>query len=284
MRPVFFSVLALFAVALAHADGSVTGKYRNRSVAGRANDVSELSLRVNGRFLLERDGKVFHGDYRVEDGELTLRTEDGDRIRGEIRDGRVTLEGQSFDRVSGGGFGSNARRFPTDASSGRLRRGESRSTTDDRDERPDTQSGGFGAPFSKAPLPPTPAPDLVPVPAVVAPAPKVVALAPAPRVEPARPRLREDDLAGLWTVRRDGFEEKGWRLELRKNGDFRFAMKGATSEGTWTVVDNEIVLVYKTVDGEPLEEGASGVKRIPCSFDGTAFQIDTFRYERASDK
>ena len=86
---------------------------------------------------------------------------------------------------------------------------------------------------------------------------------------------------GDWTVRRNGLEDKGMRMEFKKDGTFRFTMTGASSEGKWTMVDGEIVLVWTKVDGEAVEADTMK-KSLPCDEDGASFGIDTFRYERAT--
>lgn len=89
------------------------------------------------------------------------------------------------------------------------------------------------------------------------------------------------DLKGLWTVRRNGLEEKGLRMDLKADGKFRFSMAGATSEGTWSVVDGKLVLVWSKIDDETVEPGTVR-KEIAVSDDGSFFKIDTYRYERAT--
>ncbi len=89
------------------------------------------------------------------------------------------------------------------------------------------------------------------------------------------------DLKGLWTVRRNGLEEKGLRMDLKADGKFRFSMAGATSEGAWSVVDGKLVLVWSKIDDEDVEAGTVR-KEIPVSDDGASFKIDTYRYERAT--
>lgn len=90
------------------------------------------------------------------------------------------------------------------------------------------------------------------------------------------------DLSGAWTVHRKGVEERGLRMELRADGKFRFSMAGATSEGTWSVADGKLLLVWSKIDGELVEPGCVVRKEISIVEDGGAFQIDTYRYERAS--
>jgi hypothetical protein len=89
------------------------------------------------------------------------------------------------------------------------------------------------------------------------------------------------DLKGLWTVRRNGLEEKGLRMDLKSDGKFKFSMAGATSEGTWSVADGKLVLVWSKIDDEAVEPGTVR-KEIPVSDDGASFKIDTYRYERAT--
>ena len=89
------------------------------------------------------------------------------------------------------------------------------------------------------------------------------------------------DLKGLWTVHRNGLEEKGLKMDLKGDGKFKFSMAGATSEGTWSVVDSKLLLVWTKIDGEDVEAGTVR-KEVPLSEDGNSFKIDTYRYERAS--
>ncbi len=277
MRSFFFSCLGLLSIGFAHADGSITGQYqlhvsadaaRINVLVGKAPLTGSLALHVTGRFTLEVGDKVSHGLYRVEDDHLTLSVDDGRTLGGTIRDGHVTLAGLDFDR---GASEMSARHFPTDASTGRLRRVDGVLTI------------GDPAPAETAPrvvIVPVP---VVP-PAVFAPDPVTPVIVVAPKVVRPRRSFGSDDCCGGWTVHRNGLEVKGQRMDLRKDGTFRFSMAGATSEGTWTLEEEGIVLVYTKIDGQPLEEGASGRKCIPIADDGSAFQIDTYRYERATDK
>ena len=89
------------------------------------------------------------------------------------------------------------------------------------------------------------------------------------------------DLKGLWTVHRNGLEEKGLKMDLKADGKFKFSMAGATSEGTWSVIDAKLLLVWSKIDGEDVEAGTVH-KEILVSEDGASFKIDTYRYERAS--
>ncbi|RYG25330.1 hypothetical protein EON82_07565 [bacterium] len=88
------------------------------------------------------------------------------------------------------------------------------------------------------------------------------------------------ELKGLWTVRQNGQEQKGLKMDLKADGKFKFSMAGATSEGTWSVVDGKLLLVWSKIDGEDVEPGTVR-KEIPLSEDGGWFKIDTYRYERA---
>lgn len=262
-------------VGLVHGQGSISGRYRLHTSSARSSE-DGLTLRSNGRFLLERGTTVRHGDYRVRDGRLTLRLEDGDTLLGAVTTEGLSLDGVEYDRVSGRTAEDDpgrGRRFPTDAATGRLETPNVRVPTPRTipSENPLPQPGSFGAPFSK---PAVAVPDLT--------SPAVIPPLPTPTLPAPRRTFDAKDFEGPWTVWHDGHEEKGQRMEFKKDGKFRFEMKGATSEGTWRLDEDGIVLVYSKIDGQPLEEGASGRKRIVFSEDGTSFYIDTYRYERAT--
>ena len=285
MRRVLLSLVGLLAAGQAVAGQSVTGSYRLlvpegasrlARVSGQRIADSRLALHVNGRFTLEIGDSVRHGRYRVEDNHLTLDVTDGSTLGGLIREGRVTVEGLDFERA---GATYDARRFPTDDASGRVYRIEKR--------LPEVETGRVrkvdgvltaGDP-GPSELPALKAPVIPPV-AVFTPEPVVPVVPPAVRTRRVS-LLRAEDCLGTWTVRRNGLEEKGSRMEFRKDGTFRFAMTGATSEGAWTLVDGDIELVWTKIDGDVVEAGTVH-KTIPVAEDGSAFQIDTYRYERAT--
>lgn len=287
MRRVLLSLLGLLAVGQAFADRNVTGSYLLRvpegvsklaRISGQRIADSRLALHVNGRFTLEIGETVRHGRYSVDEDHLTLDSTDGTRLGGLIRDGRVTIEGLDFERPDAN---YDARRFPTDDASGRVYRVERRNALSNVDTgRVRTVDGvltaGDPAP-SERPVVRTP---VVPPVAVFTPEPIAPVVPPAARTRRAS-LLRAEDCLGSWTVRRNGAEERGQRMELRKDGTFRFAMAGATSEGTWSVVDGDIELVWTKIDGDVVEAGTVK-KTIPVAEDGSAFQIDTYRYERAT--
>lgn len=95
-------------------------------------------------------------------------------------------------------------------------------------------------------------------------------------------RVAPQDPCGTWTVRRNGLEDRSMRMELKKDGTFRFVMTGATSEGTWTIVDGAVALVWTKIDGDAVEAGTVH-KNIPIDEEGVSIQIDTYRYERSSN-
>lgn len=279
MRRVLTSVLGLFAIVAAQAQtqASVTGQYQLRPsddaanvarLSGRGNATGRLALHVTNRFTLEVGDSVRHGRYRMEDDHLTLYVDNGDVLGGVLRDGRIDLSGVQFER---GSSLPNVRRFPTDVSTGRLRRIDGVLTAGD----PATVEAPVLRPVAPVAVPVPLVPPAVFVPALVAP---VV----PPAMKPARVSLlKADDCCGAWTVRRNGLEDKGLRMELKRDGTFRFAMTGATSEGTWTVENGEVVLVWTKIDGDVVEPGTVR-KSIPLADDASAFQIDTYRYERAT--
>jgi hypothetical protein len=267
------------AVGLAHASGSELGRYRLRvpadaarvaRLAGKEEPYGRLDLREGGKFTLITENAYRRGRFVVDGDRLILVPEKGEELRGDIRDGRVSLEGLEFDYSDRQAF-SAERRFPTDASSGRLDRMDSRRR---REEEPIERS---------RPIEPS-RPVELPVERTLPVVPPVAEATPAPA--PAKvvlPKLETSEVTGVWTVRRDGFEEKGQRMELKKDGTFRFAMAGATSEGRWTTEGRVMVLVWTKIDGEKVEDD-SVRKEIPVADDASAFQIDTYRYERASAK
>lgn len=297
----FFGVLAF---SLVHANGSLVARYRLRvsedtqrlaRLSGKEAPYGRLDLREGGRFVLMTDDSYRRGRYVVEKDRLVLLPETGREIRGDVKADVVTVEGLNFERVESAlevdprlaSDPARGRRFPTDASTGRGAAVLPAASPVEvpvilaaPDDKPAPQSGSFGSPFPKPVA--VAVPDLT-SPAVMPAATIPVVAAPAP-VAPARRRFVAADLEGTWTVWREGREEKGQRMQLKKDGKFRFEMKGATSEGAWTVEEGQIVLTYTKVDGEPIEEGASGRKEIRIADDGSAFQIDTYRYERASGK
>ena len=89
------------------------------------------------------------------------------------------------------------------------------------------------------------------------------------------------DMTGTWTVHSNGVEDKGCRMDLKKDGRFRFVMAGATSEGTWRIEDGKMLIVWTRVDGAPVEPGTMK-KALPLGEAGDWFQIDSYRYERSS--
>ena len=273
MSRFLLSFVGLLAVGLASADNPSLGRYKLRMtedaarvarLAGKEGAFSGLTLHANGRFLLETGGAVRRGDFRVREDRLTLRVEDGSELRGEVRNGEITLEGLQFEHVRG----ASARRFPTDASTGRL----------DRDETP----ARFDPPVRVDP----PFELAKPLPVVIPAFPDlttvfkdtVVKVPVAPALKP----LDAKEIAGAWTVWRNGREEKSQRMTLKADGTFGFKMVNASSEGTWTVEGRNIVLVWTKIDGEPIEEPGSMRKEIPVGDDGASFKIDTYQYGRAT--
>ena len=275
MRRLAFSLLGLLALASAYGQSDFTGTYGLRTpedasrvarLAGKSVPFGRLSLHVSDRFTLEVGDRVRHGRYRVDDDHLTLYAEDGETMGGIVREGRVQLGGLRFEKSANS---ATARRFPTDASTGRLRRVDGVLTVGD-----------------PAPSEATSVPHVIveksPPPAVFVPAPEIPVVPPAMRATRVS-LLRADDCFGAWTVRRNGLEDKGMRMDLRRDGTFHFEMKGATSDGMWTLENGAVVLVWSKIDGDLVEPGTVR-KTIPVAEDASAFQIDTYRYERATDK
>ncbi|RYG25329.1 hypothetical protein EON82_07560 [bacterium] len=284
MNRLLVSFAGLLAVSLAHADGSELGRYRLRvpsdaarvaRLAGKEEPYGRLDLREGGRFTLITETAYRRGRYVVDGDRLILIPEKGEELRGDLRDGHVSLEGLDFDYTDRQPF-TVERRFPTDASSGRLDRREAELRRD-RDRREDRSERTRPIePQIEEALPPVVTPPVTIPPVAIPP----VERAPA-RAKVDLPKLESSEVVGVWTVRRDGYEEKGQRMELKKDGSFRFAMAGATSEGRWRTEGRTIVLVWTRIDGEKVEDD-SVRKEIPVADDASAFQIDTFRYERAS--
>jgi hypothetical protein len=110
----------------------------------------------------------------------------------------------------------------------------------------------------------------------------------APRVprvdvpEPVREVLpsvvRETSLAGTWTLRRNGMEERTTRFTFNPDGTFRFVGMNAESRGRYLSDGGGIELIWTHIDGEPVTDGQTVRKRLP--FDGDCFYVDTYRYER----
>ncbi len=199
MRRLLLPFVALLAV-VAHADDSSPVRFRLHvpdeavrvaRLSGKPAPSGRLVLLAGGAFTLETDGATRKGTFKNLDGRLTLTAEDGTELRGELKDGKATLEGLAFDK--------------------------------------------------EVPL----------------------------------------DMAGMWTTRRNGYEEKGLRMELKKDGTFRFTMAGATSEGSWSAEGGKLNLVWTKIDGEAVEAGTVR-KEFPIGEDGVFFRIDTYRYERAT--
>jgi hypothetical protein len=107
--------------------------------------------------------------------------------------------------------------------------------------------------------------------------------APFPRIESfaASASQAKISIAGLWTVHSDGVENKNIKIRFGKDDTFTFNCIGAKSEGTYKVHDGVITLVYKKVDGNAVDFEMK--KNLPLSADGASFQVDRYRYEKASD-
>jgi hypothetical protein len=259
------------------------GRYRLRvpsdaarvaRLAGKEEPYGRLDLREDGRFTLITEAAYRRGRYVVDGERLILVPDKGDELRGDIRDGHVSLEGLDFDYSDRPSF-TGERRFPTDASTGRLDRMNDRRRRE-REEEPIERTRPIDPPVERTRPVEPPVERTVPV------LPPVTESIPAP-AKVVLPRLESSEVVGVWTVRHDGYEEKGQRMELKKDGTFRFAMTGATSEGRWTVEGRRIVLIWTKIDGEKVEDD-SVRKEIPVADDASAFQIDTYRYERAGSQ
>lgn len=110
---------------------------------------------------------------------------------------------------------------------------------------------------------------------------------PRPRREPAPlpvpPPVRTMcDVKGVWTLRRNGIEDKSTRFTFDPNGTFRYRGENSDSRGTYMVTLDGIELTWTEIDGGPTDPHASNRKMLPTTFSGDAFYVDDYRYERSS--
>ena len=87
-------------------------------------------------------------------------------------------------------------------------------------------------------------------------------------------------IIGTWTVHQNGVENRSIRMVFENRHKFKFVCSGAKSEGTYELADDAIYLTYTKVDGERVNFDSK--KRLPIGDAGSSFQVDTYRYERAS--
>jgi hypothetical protein len=256
---VLISLASLFAVTISHAHAPVVGRYRLllpesaarvAKISGKDAPYGRLELREGGRFALITEDVLRRGRFVVDGNRLILVPDSGKELRGDLRNDHIVLEGLEFEPDA-------VRRFPTDASTGRL----------------------LGPPPAELYSPQRE--DRVQISEPITVNVRIVEpLAMTPTIVAAR-HLEMREVSGTWTVHRNGLEEKGLRMDLRTDGTFRFTMTGATSEGTWSTRDGSVLLVWTKIDGEPVDDGTVH-KEIAVSEDNQSFKIDTYRYERAS--
>lgn len=90
-------------------------------------------------------------------------------------------------------------------------------------------------------------------------------------------------IVGTWTLRNYGNEDTTTRFTFANNGTFRYKGLGGTSAGTYTLTGNGIELCYNEIDGEAVDRGTRMRKYLPVRGGGSAFMVDTYRYEKAND-
>lgn len=102
-----------------------------------------------------------------------------------------------------------------------------------------------------------------------------------PDVDPAK--LFIDQLQGSWTAYRNEKEDRTIRLTVT-GSKWKFYGVGVSSGGELELdVDGHcFILVYKLVDGQPLEAGVNMRKRITFAEDGSGFVIEGCQYRKAS--
>lgn len=98
-----------------------------------------------------------------------------------------------------------------------------------------------------------------------------------PVVEAPVRRARVESVAGTWTLRRNGNEDRSTRFTFNADGTFRFVGMNAQSRGRYECDGYGIELIWTEIDGEPVR-GQTVRKRIPVDPDG--FYVDDYRYER----
>lgn len=266
MRCVATSVLGLLLTGVALAGAPSTGHYRLRvpedavrvaRLAGKPLPFGKLDLRSGGEFTLDTESSHRVGTYRLFMNRLYFKAKDGAELKGEVFGKRVVVEGLEFDREEGRLTIVDRTRDEDTA----------RDDATSRGETPKIAAPTITSPVTAELAMPATSPATV--------APELPATAPAPK------KRELPSMKGLWTVHRNGIEEKGLKMDLREDGKFKFSMAGATSEGTWSVKDGAIELVWTKVDGEDVEPGTMH-KTLWVSDEGTSFKIDTYVYERAS--
>jgi len=110
---------------------------------------------------------------------------------------------------------------------------------------------------------------------------RLVADAPI-RVETPAPTPTRSEVEGTWTLRSSGGESTSTRFTFTRAGAFRYEGVGGSSAGNYRLTDDGIELIYTEIDGEPVEAGSHFHKTLPFLDGRSAFQVDTYRYERAS--
>lgn len=95
---------------------------------------------------------------------------------------------------------------------------------------------------------------------------------------PVRPAMRMESVAGTWSLRRNGSEDRSTRFTFLPDGSFRFVGMNAQSRGRYVCSGDGIELIWTEIDGERVGAEGSVRKRIP--FDADGFYVDDYRYER----
>lgn len=94
---------------------------------------------------------------------------------------------------------------------------------------------------------------------------------------PVRPTFRVTSVAGTWTLRRKGSEDRSTRFTFNEDGTFRFVGMNAQSRGRYVCDGDGVELIWTEIDGERVAD-QSVRKRLP--FDADGFFVDDYRYER----
>lgn len=85
------------------------------------------------------------------------------------------------------------------------------------------------------------------------------------------------DLVGTWVVRKGELPDRSIKLTFKKDGSFQFVCVGAKSAGKYQLENGKLVLLWTTVDSEPVELGSMR-KELRLSSDGGSFDIDSYHY------
>lgn len=104
---------------------------------------------------------------------------------------------------------------------------------------------------------------------------------PRPRVDPRYEVGRHSgSVEGTWRLTRGNGIDSGTKFTFNSDGTFRYTGNNSSSRGRWEMTDGGIELTWSEIDGEPVDRDAHIHKCLPFSYDGTAFYVDDYRYER----